>query len=60
MIQRRRTKHPAPLSERLQVVSLPTSSLELEPEYSEMYADDSVNEDYLGSLPKTKKAASSW
>lgn len=49
-----------------QVVNLVTSSpepdsspeLEPEPEYSEMYADDSVDGDYTSNFPKTKKAAS--
>lgn len=49
-----------------QVVNLVTSSpepggspgAEPEPEYSEMYADDSVNGDYTSNFPKTKKAAS--
>lgn len=42
-----------------QVMSLLTSSPEPEPEpeFTEMYADDSVDEDYLGSFSKTKKAA---
>lgn len=49
-----------------QVVNLVTSSpepdsspqLEPEPEYSEMYADDSVDGDYTSNFQKTKKAAS--
>lgn len=49
-----------------QVVNLVTSSpepdssaeLELEPEFPEIYANDSVDDNYTSSLPKTKKAAS--
>lgn len=49
-----------------QVVNLVTSSpgpdsspeLEPEPEYSEMYADDSVDGDYTSNFPKAKQAAS--